>query len=203
VVIVIYLLVNASLLAVLSINEIAGHEMAVALAAERVFGSEGGRIVFALATVSILVACNAGTLQTPRVLFAMSRDRLFFPWAAHVNAGGTPTVALTLTTTAIVAFIVTGTIDELLGVLAFFLVANYSLVYLALFVLRTREPYAPRAFRAWGYPWSTGMALLGSLVYLGTSIWADTPDSVYALALLAASVPVYFLVRLLRIRRPR
>jgi basic amino acid/polyamine antiporter, APA family len=198
VVIVIYMLVNASLLAVLSINEIAGHEMAVALAAERVFGSQGGRIVFALATVSILLACNAGTLQTPRVLFAMSRDRLFFRWAAHVNAGGTPTVALTLTTAAIVTFIVTGTIDELLGVLAFFLVANYSLVYLALFVLRWREPDAPRPFRAWGYPWSTGLALLGSLVYLRNSILADTRNSLYALALLAASVPVYLLVRFVR-----
>ena len=198
VVIAIYLLVNASLLFVLSIDEIAGQEMALALAAERVFGTFGGRIFFALATVSILVACNAGTLQTPRVLFAMSRDRLFFPQAARVNSGGTPTVALLLTTAAIVVFLVTGTIDELLGVLAFFLVANYSLVYIALFVLRVKEPDAPRPFRAWGYPWTAGVALFGSLVYLGSAIWLYPESSAYALALLAASVPVYFLVRFSR-----
>ncbi len=199
VIVAIYLLVNASLLFVLPLDKIAGHDMAVALAAETVFDSaEGGRLVFALATVSILVACNAGTLQTPRVLFAMSRDRLFFPQATKVNAGGTPTVALALTTAAIVAFLLTGTIDLLLGVLSFFLVANYSIVFVALFVLRWKEPSAPRPFRAWGYPFTPGLALLGSLIYLGSSIWVDPWNSLYALALLAASVPLYGLVRAVR-----
>ena len=184
---------------ILQLAKIAGHDMAVALAAETVFESEsGGRFVFALATISILVACNAGTLQTPRVLFAMSRDRLFFPQATKVNVGGTPTVALALTTAAIVAFLLTGTIDALLGVLSFFLVANYSIVFVALFVLRWKEPNAPRPFRAWGYPFTPGLALLGSLIYLGSSIWVDPWNSLYALALLAASVPVYGLVRAVR-----
>ena len=198
-VVILYLLVNAALLAVLPIDRIAGHDMAVALAAETVFDSRlGGQIVFALATISILVSCNAGTMQTPRVLFAMSRDRLFFPQAARVNAGGTPTVSLALTTAAIVFFLVTGTIEELLGVLSFFLVANYSLVYIALFVLRWKEPDAPRPFRAWGYPITPALALLGSLVYLGATIWVDPKNSLYALGLLAASVPVYLLVRSVR-----
>ena len=207
-VVILYLLVNAALLAVLPIDRIAGHDMAVALAAETVFESAaGGKIVFALATISILVSCNAGTMQTPRVLFAMSRDRLFFPQAARANAGGTPTVALALTTAAIVVFLVTGTIDELLGVLAFFLVANYALVFFALFVLRWKEPEAPRPFKAWGYPVVPGLALLGSLIYLGTTIWLDAEEasrtgklanSLIALGLLAASVPLYVLVRLAR-----
>jgi len=199
VVVVLYLLVNAALFAVLPVDRVAGHDMAVALAAETVFESAaGGKIVFALATISILVSCNAGTMQTPRVLFAMSRDRLFFPQATRVNAGGTPTVSLALTTAAIVAFLITGTIDELLGVLSFFLVANYALVYVALFVLRWTEPNAPRPFKAWGYPIVPGVALLGSLVYLGSTIWVDPVNSVKAVALLAASVPVYFTVRALR-----
>jgi basic amino acid/polyamine antiporter, APA family len=201
-VVLLYLFVNAALLAVLPVDRIAGRDMALALAAETVFDSKaGGQIVFALATISILVACNAGTMQTPRVLFAMSRDRLFFPQAARVNAGGTPTVALALTTTAIVLFLVTGTPDELLGALTFFLVANYALVYISLFVLRWKEPETPRPFRAWGYPVTPGLALAGSLIYLGSTIWVDPWNSLYALGLLAASVPVYFVVRTVRGRQ--
>ncbi|MDB5306087.1 MAG: hypothetical protein JWO38_289 [Gemmataceae bacterium] len=199
-VVVIYFFVNLSLLYVLPVGRLAGQPMAVSAAAVEVFGGAGGTVVFALGTASILVACNAGTLQTPRVLLAMSRDGLFFPQAARVNAGGTPTVALGLTTAAIVAFLVTGTIAELLAVLTFFLVANYALVFVALFVLRWREPDAPRPFRAWGYPWTSGLALLGSLVYLGVAIWADPPNSLYAVLLLAGSVPVYCLVRWVRVR---
>lgn len=200
VVMLLYLLVNASLLCVLSIGEIAGQDMAVARAAERVFGAKGGAIVFGLATLSILVSCNAGTMQTPRVLFAMSRDRLFFPQATHVNAGGTPTVSLGLTTAAIAAFIATGTAEELLNVLTFFLVANYSLVFVAFFALRLKEPLAPRPFRAWGYPWTTGLALAGSLVYLGSSTWLYWEYSRFALMLLAASVPIYVAIRWFRSR---
>lgn len=198
-VVILYLLVNVSLLAVLPVDRIAGHDMAVALAAETIFESEsGGKLVFALATISILVSCNAGTMQTPRVLFAMSRDRLFFPHAARVNTGGTPTVSLALSTAAIVFFLVSGTIDQLLGVLSFFLVANYALVFIALFVLRWKEPDTPRPFRAWGYPVVPGLALLGSLVYLGSTIWVDPNNSVKALALLGASVPLYWMVRVAR-----
>lgn len=210
VVVIIYLLVNAALLVVLPIERLAtlpGSKMAVAEAAETVFDSLlGGQIVFALATLSILVSCNAGTLQTPRVLYAMSRDRLFFSQARHVNPGGTPTVALGLTTAAIVFFVITGTAERLLDILAFFLVANYSLVFIALFVLRWKEPDAPRPFRAWGYPVTPALALLGSLIYLGAVIsvdWERSEDwwmrnSLHAVALLALSAPLYVVLKRLR-----
>lgn len=196
-VVVIYFFVNLSLLYVLPFERIAGHPMAVAAAAEGVFGSAGGKIVFALGTLSILVACNAGTLQTPRVLYAMSRDGLFFPAAARVNAGGTPTVSLAVTTAGIVLFLLFGgSIPVLLDATAFFLVALYTLTFAAVFVLRWREPAAPRPFRAWGYPVTPALALLGSLVYLGSWFWtADAERRLAALVILAGSVPVFGLVK--------
>lgn len=192
-----YLCVNLALLYVLPLGEIAGHEMAIRAAADRAFGPAGGQVVFALATASILVACYAGNMQTPRVLHALSRDGLFFAGAARVNAGGTPAVALALTTAAIVLFLLAyGSLERLLGVLGFFLVTGYALMFVALFVLRWREPGAARPYRAWGHPWTTGLALAGSLLYLGVSAWRDpTGDSLWAAALLAASVPVFALVR--------
>jgi basic amino acid/polyamine antiporter, APA family len=62
-------------------------------------------------------------------------------------------------------------------------------------VLRRREPDRARPFRAWGYPWTTALALLGSMAFLAGAVASDTRNSLYALLLLAASYPGYRLVR--------
>ena len=71
--------------------------------------------------------------------------------------------------------------------------ANYVLAFAAVFVLRRREPETPRPYRAWGYPWTTGAALLGSLAFLAGAVAGDMRTTLYALAVLAASVPAYLL----------
>jgi APA family basic amino acid/polyamine antiporter len=75
------------------------------------------------------------------------------------------------------------------------------MTFTSLFVLRRREPHAPRPFRAWGYPWTVALALAGSIIFLCGAVAVDlsgeTRDSLYALALLAASYPAYRLVRLI------
>jgi len=63
------------------------------------------------------------------------------------------------------------------------------------FIFRRREPDAPRPFRAWGYPWTTGAALLGSIAFLIGAILSDTENSVYALVLLAVSYPAFVLLK--------
>jgi APA family basic amino acid/polyamine antiporter len=200
-VITIYLLVNLALLHVLPISQIAGKDFAAGAAAEVMFGRYGDPIFRSLTIVSMLSAINALHLMATRVLFAMSRDGLFARKAAAVNAGGTPTVALLLSTLVTVLFIVFGqTFEKVITVLAFFFVANYALSFISVFVLRTREPDKERPYRAWGYPWTTALALLGSILFLVGAIASDTRNSVYALILLAASYPMFRLVRLLRSR---
>jgi APA family basic amino acid/polyamine antiporter len=80
-------------------------------------------------------------------------------------------------------------------VLAFFFVANYILSFISLFVLRRREPDKPRPYRAWGYPFTTALALIGSLLFLAGAVLADTANSLYALLLLAVSYPVFRLMK--------
>ncbi len=134
-------------------------------------------------------------MMAPRVLFAMSRDRLFWHGAAEVNRGGTPDVALLFSSALAAAFIVSGTFEQVIAVLAFFFVANYTLSFVSLFALRHREPDAPRPFRARGHPWTTALALLASVAFLAGAIVSDTRMSVYALVVLALSFPAYLMMR--------
>jgi APA family basic amino acid/polyamine antiporter len=192
----IYLLVNLALLYVLPITMIAGREFAAGLAAQMVFGAHGDVIFRTLTILSMLSCINAYHLMATRVLYAMSRDGLFSKYTARVNEGGTPTLALFTSAAISVLFIVYGKkFETVITVLAFFFVANYTISFISIFVLRRREPLKPRPYRAWGYPWTTALALLGSVAFLAGAVASDTRNSIYALLLLAASYPAFLLLR--------
>jgi len=108
---------------------------------------------------------------------------------------------LWLSVLASVLFIAGGRFFErLAAILAFFFVADYGMAYLAVFILRRREPGLGRPYRAWGYPWTTGLALFGSFAFLMGAICGDPRNSVCALLTLAGSCPLYLLFRLLKRR---
>jgi APA family basic amino acid/polyamine antiporter len=191
----IYLTVNLALLAVLPPARLAGEELAVRAAAGAVFGPSGEAVMGAVATLTLLGTLSACNLTAPRILFALSGDGLFARRAGAVNRGGTPALALWASNAVAVAFLLSGKVEELLAVLTFFMVANYATAFVAVFVLRWREPGAARPYRAWGYPWTTALVLAGSLLYLAGAVASDTRNSLRALALLALSYPAFLLLR--------
>jgi APA family basic amino acid/polyamine antiporter len=190
----IYLLLNLAVLYVLPMNEIAGNDFAFGAVAMRIFGQYGDPIIRSIMVISMLSCLNANQLFCSRTLYAMSCDGLFFRPVAKVNAGGTPALALLLSTIAGVLFVL-GSFEEVIAMLSFFFVANYTLTYTSVFVLRRREPDMPRPYRAWGYPWTTGIALVASVVFLACSILTDKKNAPRALLMLVLSYPVFLVLK--------
>ncbi|HET7434401.1 MAG TPA: APC family permease [Thermoanaerobaculia bacterium] len=191
-----YLLINVAILCVVSLPTIAGQGLAAGVVAERLFGTWGYDVVRGLVIILLLSAVNSNVLMAPRVLYAMASDGLFWRGAREVNKGGTPDVALMISSMLAAAFIVTGTFETVIAKLAFFFVANYALSFLTLFVLRAREPQAPRPYRAWGHPFTTGLALLASIAFLIGAAIGDTKSTIHSLFLLALSVPVFLIMKM-------
>jgi APA family basic amino acid/polyamine antiporter len=104
-------------------------------------------------------------------------------------------VALLLTGAVSFAFLATGTFETIIAIAAFFFVATYVVSFLAVFLLRRREPAAPRPYRVVGHPWTTGFVLLGSLAFLASAVMADRMNSLVALGIVIISYPVYRLTR--------
>lgn len=194
-VLAIYLALNAAFLRVVPVAEMAGDPFVAATVAERLFGPTGGTALRVLMIVSLLAAVNAIVLMGSRVPFALSRDGLLPAALQRVNAGGTPTVSLLAGTLLALGFIATNTFNTVLALLAFFFVASYALSFTSLFVLRRREPDTPRPFRVPLYPWIPGVALLGSIAFLVAAVLSDRTNSLFALALVALSGPVYLVMR--------
>jgi APA family basic amino acid/polyamine antiporter len=190
----IYLLFNLALLYVLSPARLAGETLAAGAAARELFGELGHTVIHALGVVALLSSVNALLLIASRVPYAMGCDGLFPAWAVRVRRGGTPTLAL-LVSAAVTLVFLSGTFAQVMAVLAFFFVANYAVSFTAVFVLRRREPRAERPWRAWGYPWTTALALLVSLVFMAGAVLGDTANSLLALLVLALSYPAYLLIK--------
>ena len=86
---------------------------------------------------------------------------------------------------------VLGSFERVIAMLSFFFVANYTLTYASLFILRKKQPDMPRPYRAWGYPYTTATALIGSILFLIGSIATDRDNAPLALIMLVLSYPVY------------
>jgi APA family basic amino acid/polyamine antiporter len=123
-----------------------------------------------------------------RVIFAMGRDRLFWSRTSTVTSGGTPAAATLLTTATAVGLIVSGTFQRLAAMTSFFLAANYCFSCLALIVLRRREPELRRPYRAWGYPWSVWVVIVGGVIFLVAMLVGDPFNGLAALGLLAVGL---------------
>jgi len=191
-----YLLMNLAFLHVLSIPELANSKLAAADAARVVFPVSGvfagwsGGFVTVLSLLTLLSLMNAVLLGAPRILFAIGRDGLF-RGAAKVGPGGTPRAALLVSAGMVAVFIASGRFDDIIAVAAILVAAMYCVNYVAVMVLRVREPGMERPFRAWGYPVTTGLVLLGSVVFLVADVREDLTSAMRAAVLLAVAGPVY------------
>ncbi len=192
----IYLLLNLVALYILPMKDLAGNNFVLGSVADLVFGSLGDPIIRSIMLISMLSCMNANQLFCTRTLYAMSCDGLFFRRATKVNAGGTPTVSLLLSTIVgilfvLIAFLSGRAFERIVAMLSFFFVANYTLSYFSLFTLRRKEPQMARPYRAWGYPWTTGIALAASILFLIGSIVTDQKNAPLALGMLVLSYPVF------------
>jgi len=189
-----YVLVNLAFLYVLPLSKMAGDPLVAGSAARAVFGVKGDTVLRWIMIISLLSAVNAFQLMASRVLYRLGALG-FLPSAEYVNRGGTPSVGLLLSTIVVLALVITGTFELVLAITAFFFVANYVLTFGSLLILRKKEPDAPRPFRAKGHPWTTGGVFVLSVAFLVGAVAADTRNSLYSLVLLAASWPVFLIMR--------
>ena len=194
VLIVLYVAINAALLRVLPLAALASSDLPAAAAARMVFPRGGGELVTLISLLTVLSLVNATLLITPRVLLAIGRDGLFTRKAAAVSAGGTPRLALAVSSVAAIALILSGTFEQIIALATVLFLVNYISAYAALFVLRRREPDLPRPYRALGFPFTSAIVLVGSVLALIAAAAEDPRSALVSGLLLAACAPVYAVI---------
>jgi APA family basic amino acid/polyamine antiporter len=194
---VIYLLMNVLFVYVMSIGGLAAVQGSVLdVVADRLLGVRAGDIMGIVSIISLAAGISAFTFAGPRVYFAMARDGAFFRSAAHIHPHfKTPAVSIIAQAAFAILLVLTGSLDALANYVGFAITLFLGLAVAAVFVLRAREPDAPRPFRAWGYPVTPAIFTIASAVIVVNAFYSDTRRTLIGAAIILAGIPVYAIFR--------
>jgi len=189
----VYLAVNVAYFFALPLAEIRGVVRIAEKATVAMVGLHGADFVAATVVISTF-GCNAAAiLAGSRLLFAMSRDGLFFPVAARVHERyHTPHIAIVALTLWSTLLTLSGTYEQLFTYVMFSSVLFSVFGGLALFRLRRLRPDHPRPYLAWGYPWVPAVFVAGSIAFVWNTLMERPFESLAGVGLLALGLPVYW-----------
>ncbi len=191
-IVLLYVVVNAAYLYILSPATVAGSDLVASDAMRVVLGASGGFFIAAAILVSTLGANNGIVFTAARIPYAMARDGLFFAWGSRVHPRfKTPVLALLAQMLIALALTMTGSYIQLATYVVFVSFLFYGLSAAAVIILRFREPDLERPYRTWGYPLTPLIFIAFSLYLVGDTILQTPRESLIGAGILAAGIPAY------------
>jgi amino acid transporter len=191
-----YLLANLAYLAVLPVEEIRHSKLVAADAADKLVGPVGVVFVSIAVMVSAFGTLNGSVMTGSRILFAVAADGLLFRPIATVHPRfKTPSVAIALSATLGVLFVLAGTFEQLADTFVTAIVPFYALAVASVFVFRRRADFRP-PFRLPGYPVVPLIFIVATVLLLGNAV-LDRTSRLPTLAILGVillGIPVFYLM---------
>jgi APA family basic amino acid/polyamine antiporter len=205
-VIAVYVLLNLLYLFVLPVGELAKVEGSVLdVVADRLLNQMAGNVMGLVSIISLAASISANVFAGPRVYFAMARDGLFLPPAARVHPRfRTPAAAIVAQAVWSSLLVLTGSGSALTTYTGFAVILFGGVAVAALFVLRHREPDAPRPFKALGYPFAPAIFTIVSALIVLNALWTDLGrplvhggswgPAAAGLIVIALGIPIYYMI---------
>jgi amino acid transporter len=193
IVVLLYVLANATYLAVLSPAATASSPLVASDAAQVILGTAGAAFIAAAIIVATLGANNGIVFTSARIPYAMAQEGLFFQWAGKLDPRfQSPNLVLLVQGLVAIALTMTGSYVQLATYVVFVSFLFYGLSALAVVVLRRREPDLPRPYRAWGYP-LTPLVFIAFALYLVADTIRQTPrESAVGAGIVLLGLPAYW-----------
>lgn len=183
-----YLLTNATYHLVLSPEALPKLDAPAVAVASQVMGAKFARLTSLLLALSMFGTLNSSILSAPRVYFAMARAGQFPAFMGSVNRFHTPYLALLLQG-GWAAFLVClwGSFETITDNVIFIYWMFYALTVLA----ALRFPPPDSGYRAPGRTLLATVFLLGAALVVGSQLIQQPHSALQALGLLALGVPYY------------
>lgn len=197
IIIALYMLVNATYLALLSIPQLdniynSGNKIAAVEAVRTFWGENGALFISVLILITTLGCTNATILSSSRPYYAMAREGLFFPKVAKLNKAHAPANSLLYQCVWGCLLILSGTFDQLTDMIIFAVFIYYGATTLGVFILRKKMPHAPRPYKVAGYPIVPAIVVLFCAVLLINTIFTRPREASIGVVLMLSGVPMYY-----------
>jgi APA family basic amino acid/polyamine antiporter len=191
-VIAIYVSANLAYIFVLGQARIASSERVAADTMAAMIGPAGATFITLTILASTFGAMSANVLAGPRVFFAMARDGVFFAALSKVHPTyGTPAHAIWALAAWSGLLTLTGGYEHLITMGQFANWIFFTMIVLAVVVLRRRHPEWTRPYRVTAYPLPVIVFVIVSSVFVLNTLVEAPLSSLMGLGLLALGVPFY------------
>lgn len=191
----VYLLINYTFLSVLPLHALMGNNNAAWQASTRLFGAAGGKLVTIGILISVYGAVNAFMLTGMRTPYILAQDNLL-PFSDKIGKAnihtGVPVFGALIVTGIALVMIWLGNFNVLTDMLVFVMWTFTTLLSVAVFILRRREPERKRPFTVPAYPVIPLLSILGGLFIIGSTIINQFGLSLVGIGLTLLGMPVYY-----------
>jgi basic amino acid/polyamine antiporter, APA family len=192
-IVTLYIVANLAYLYVLPAAAIARSERIATDVMRIAIGPLGASIVALVILLSIAGAANGNVLTSPRVYYAMARDRLFFRRVADVHPRFlTPHFAILAMGVWSAVLSASGTFEQLFTYVVFGQWIFFGLTVGAVLILRKKRPGIVRPYRTWGYPWTPIIFILSALFISLSSLMNQFRNALAGLVIILLGIPAYF-----------
>lgn len=168
VVMAVYVLINIAYLMTLPLDRVAGNQTVASEVAAKLFGGLGGKILTIGILISVYGAINGFSMAGIRIPYAMAKSgQIPFKhvWT-KLNKNAIPVNSGLLLLVLSGIMMLTGSFDMLTDLLVFVVWFFYTATFVAVIILRKKEPTLERPYKVPLYPIIPMIAILGGLYTL-------------------------------------
>jgi basic amino acid/polyamine antiporter, APA family len=202
IIISLYLAVSYAYYNAIGFEELKTSRGIASIVVEKMFGPTGRTVASVLLFVAVLAYVNVLLLSNPRVMYAMSKDRIL-PKAFQKKDEKKDVLTISLTVFAAMGIIVlffAKEFDQILGFTIFLDSIGMATSAATIFILRKRTKHLDGTgiYKMKLYP-LLPLVFIGAYIFVGISIAFNTPDlALIATGVFAAFLIIYFLVTRLK-----
>ncbi|MGX7111710.1 APC family permease [Gemella cuniculi] len=192
-VMVVYLLINVAYLMTMPMEQISGNQKAASEIATLLFGGVGGKIITIGILVSVYGTLNGYTMTGIRVPYAMAiKNQIPFKqvWT-KLNRFAIPHYSAFLILGITIIMIFSGQFDALTDFLLFTIWFFFVATFIAVIILRKKEPDLQRPYKVPLYPTIPIIAILGGSYILISTLFAQFSLAIGGVGLTLAGLLFY------------
>lgn len=191
---VVYLLINATFLMTLPIDLIMGNLNAASDASSILFGAGGGKIITIGILISVYGTMNGYTMTGMRIPYAMAQiNQLPFKRAfLSLTPSDTPWLGGVIQLIIAAIMMMLGAFDTITNMLIFVIWTFYCMAFFAVMLLRKREPELQRPYRVPLYPVIPIIALAAGVFVLINTLITQPVLAIIGIIVTLAGIPIYY-----------
>lgn len=190
---VIYLLINATFLYTMPIEDLKGNLSAATDASEMLLGDMGGKLVTIGILISVYGALNGYTMTGMRLPYTMAEKNIlpFKESFMKVTNAGIPWFSGLVQVIIGAIMITSRSFDAITNMLVFVIWAFYVMAFYAVFVLRKHESELERPYKVPLYPVIPAIAIIAGVFVMVNTLFTQPVLAIVGIIITLLGIPIY------------